>query len=106
MGENLKVLEEFYEFYKGQAGEDFQMDLGEFSRICRTPFRFLKKEMTDGTLDPYRLQYLGTFTIPESRIKFSHSTLDKKLSEGLISERRYKERKQLLNRYVKEKHVG
>ena len=70
MGENLKALEEFYEYYKGKAGEDFQMDFGDFCRVCRTPFRFLKKEMTDGTLDPYRLQYLGTFTIPENRIKF------------------------------------
>ena len=106
MGENLKALEEFYEYYKGKAGKDFQMDFGDFCRVCRTPFRFLKKEMTDGTLDPYRLQYLGTFTIPENRIKFSHTTLDNKLKDGLISERRYKERKQLLNRHVKEKHVG
>lgn len=106
MAKQLTVIEGFYEFYKENIDKNLELDFKDFDNVCRGPFRYIKDRMTEGDLEPYRLQYLGTFLIPESRIKYSNSTLDKKLKDGLISQRRYDERKKILSRYEKEKHLG
>lgn len=97
---NQSAVEEFYEIYK----EDFHGDFKDLDDIVRGPFRFLKSELTKGTLKPYRLQYFGTFSIPRPRIFYAKKNLTEKFSEGLISESKYSERMELLNRYNEEEH--
>ena len=48
MGNHLKVIEDFYEYAK-EAGI-YNGSFGEFDRILRGPFQFIKKGLTDGTI--------------------------------------------------------
>ena len=98
---NQSAVEEFYEIYK----EGFHGDFKDLDNIVRGPFRYFKSELTQGTLKPYRLQYFGTFSIPRPRIFHAKKKLTEKLSEGLISESKYSERMELLNRYNEKEHT-
>lgn len=98
---NQSTIEEFYEIYK----ERLHLDFGSFDRIVQGPFRHLKKEMSEGTLKPYRLQYFGTFSIPRPRIYHAKKKLSEKLEQGLISESKYSERMHIINRYNEEEHT-
>lgn len=101
MARASNLVEDFYEFYK----ESTTLDSGDFFRVCRAPFRHIKEEFSKGSLKPFRLQYLGTFSIPAHRVKYSLKCIEEKFNNGLMSEKKYLERKELLERYEKEDHT-
>lgn len=100
MGNRLTTIEEFYELVK----EDFHGDFRDLDGIVRGPFRHLKKELTEGTLKPYRFQYFGTFFIPRPRVFYAKKNLTEKYSQGLVSEEKFTKRMETLLKYVEEDH--
>lgn len=100
MGNRLSEIEEFYEFYK----EETNLDIGTLRDIIRAPFSFLKSEMSQGTLKPYRFQYFGTFFIPKNRVAYAKKNLENSLQQGKIDKAKYDKRLETLNKYVEENH--
>ena len=89
------LIEEFY----NAEGKDYNISLEECKLICNSPFKFVKEILGRGILKNIRLQYFGVFEVSSSRVKYSKKTLEENYNKGLISEKRYKERKETLNNY-------
>lgn len=102
MGNHLKVIEDFYEYAK-EAGI-YNGSFGEFDRILRGPFQFIKKGLTDGTMEPYRLQHFATFFIPKTRIYYSKVNVQKRYDEGLLGTEKYNKKMEMYGRYKEEDH--
>ena len=89
------LIEEFYNV----EGKNYNVSLEECKLICNAPFKFVKEILGRGILKNIRLQYFGVFEVSSSRVKYSRKTLEENYSKGLISEKRYKERKEILDGY-------
>lgn len=89
------LLEEFYK----EEGHKFDITLEECSLICSSPFKLTKEVLSRGLLKNIRLQYLGVFEVMAGRVQYSLKSLEKNYSESKISEKRYKERKEVLSNY-------
>lgn len=85
------------EFHRTSDYND--IPLGEFKLICNSPFKFVRKVFSEGTLKDIRFQYLGVFEVSASRVKYSKKTLQENYDNQLISEKRYTERMKVLNNY-------
>jgi hypothetical protein len=89
------LIEEFYNI----EGKNYNISLEECKLICNSPFKFVKEIFSRGMLKNIRLQYFGVFEVSSSRVKYSSKTLEESYTKGLISEKRYKERKEILDKY-------
>ena len=89
------LIEEFYNV----EGKNYNVSLEECKLICNAPFKFVKEILGRGILKNIRLQYFGVFEVSSSRVKYSRKTLEENYNKGLISEKRYKERKEILENY-------
>lgn len=101
MARKSEVISKFYEL----ACEEFDLTEEQVTEICKAPFKFIAEQMAVGDMKPYRLQNFGTFFIPPTRMRFAKKSLDEKLQNGLISEVRYNNRKETLNKYEEEDHT-
>ena len=94
----MTLIEEFYEENKHKYSD---IPLSEFTSICNSPFKFIREVINRGLLKNIRLQYFGVFEIMPSRVKYSLQSLENNYTKGVISEKRYKERKEILSNYEK-----
>ena len=100
MAGQLSPIEEFYELHK----EDFHGSFRDFDGIVRGPFRFLKRQMAEGTMEPYRLQHFATFFIPKTRLYYSKIHVQRKYDEGLLGTEKYNQKMTMYERYKEEDH--
>ena len=91
-----RLIEEFYEEQKLVYPD---ITIAEFNIICNSPFKFVKYIINKGILKNIRLQYFGVFEVIPSRVKYSLKTLEENFKKGTISEKRYTDRKEVLERY-------
>jgi len=89
------LIEEFYNI----KGKNYSVSIEECKLICNSPFKFVKEILNRGILKNIRLQYFGVFEVSSSRVKYSKKSLEESYAKGLIPEKRYKERKEVLNNY-------
>lgn len=89
------IIEEFYDKEK----DNYNLSLKEFNLICKAPFLLVKEVMNKGILKDIRFQYFGIFKVSSNRVKYTLSSLEESYSKGNISEKRYLERKQILENY-------
>lgn len=89
------TFESLVDKFKEESNIDLPIE--ELQLICSSPFRFLKDNISNGVLKNTRFQYLGVFEVNKPMVKFSKKTLEEKYSQGLVSEKRYKERIEILN---------
>ena len=94
----MTLIEEFYEENKDTYPD---IPLNEFSVICNSPFKLVREVINRGVLKNIRLQYFGVFEVMPSRVKYSLQSLENNYTKGVISEKRYKERKEILSNYEK-----
>ena len=94
----MTLIEEFYEENKHKYSD---IPLSEFTSICNSPFKFIREVINRGLLKNIRLQYFGVFEVMPSRVKYSLQSLENNYTKGVISEKRYKERKEILSSYEK-----
>ena len=92
----MTLIEEFYEENKHKYSD---IPLSEFTSICNSPFKFIREVINRGLLKNIRLQYFGVFEVMPSRVKYSLQSLENNYTKGVVSEKRYKERKEILERY-------
>ena len=92
----MTLIEEFYEENKHTYPD---IPLSEFNNICNSPFKLVREVMNRGLLKNIRLQYFGVFEIMPSRVKYSLQNLESNYTKGVVSEKRYKERKEILSSY-------
>lgn len=92
---NVANIEEYYNEVKDQ----YDIDLEHFKFICNTPFRFVKKIMSSGVLSNIRIQYLGTFEVSPSRVRFSKKSTQENYDLNLISKVKYESKMKILNSY-------
>ena len=90
------LVEEFYEEIKNTYPD---IPLNEFRIICNSPFKFIKEVINRGVLKNVRLQYFGVFEVMPSRVKYSLQSLENNFKDNKISEKRYLERKEVLENY-------
>lgn len=100
MGNQLSPIEEFYEVYK----ENFHGDFRVLDGIVRGPFKYIKKGLSEGSMQPYRLQHFATFFIPKTRIYYSKVNIQKRYDEGLLGTEKYKKKMETYERYKEEDH--
>ena len=94
----MTLIEEFYEENKHKYSD---IPLSEFTSICNSPFKFIREVINRGLLKNIRLQYFGVFEVMPSRVKYSLQSLENNYTKGVVSEKRYKERKEILSSYEK-----
>lgn len=94
----MTLIEEFYEENKHKYSD---IPLSEFTSICNSPFKFIREVINRGLLKNIRLQYFGVFEVMPSRVKYSLQSLENNYTKGVVSEKRYKERKEILSNYEK-----
>lgn len=94
----MTLIEEFYEENKHKYSD---IPLSEFTSICNSPFKFIREVINRGLLKNIRLQYFGVFEVMPSRVKYSLQSLENNYAKGVVSEKRYKERKEILSSYEK-----
>ena len=92
----MTLIEEFYEENKHKYSD---IPLSEFTSICNSPFKFIREVINRGLLKNIRLQYFGVFEVMPSRVKYSLQSLENNYTKGVVSEKRYKERKEILSNY-------
>ena len=92
----MTLIEEFYEENKHKYSD---IPLNEFTSICNSPFKFIREVINRGLLKNIRLQYFGVFEVMPSRVKYSLQSLENNYTKGVVSEKRYKERKEILSSY-------
>lgn len=94
----MTLIEEFYEENKHKYSD---IPFSEFTSICNSPFKFIREVINRGLLKNIRLQYFGVFEVMPSRVKYSLQSLENNYTKGVVSEKRYKERKEILSNYEK-----
>lgn len=94
----MTLIEEFYEENKHKYSD---IPLNEFTSICNSPFKFIREVINRGLLKNIRLQYFGVFEVMPFRVKYSLQSLENNYTKGVVSEKRYKERKEILSNYEK-----
>lgn len=92
---NVTNIEEYYEEVKNR----YDIDLEHFKFICNTPFRFVKKVMSSSILDSVRIQYLGTFEVAGSRVKYYKRIIQEKYERGEITKERYESKMKMFESY-------
>lgn len=91
----------FEEFYQQERNKYPGLPKDQFKIICTSPWEFLKQEIKSGALNTIRFKYFGVFQVYPGRAKAQLKKLDRLLEEGQMTEKRHKEVKVMLNRYLK-----
>ena len=102
MANHLKLIEDFYEFAKEEG--IYNGPFGEFDRILRGPFKYIKQGLSTVTMEPYRLQHFATFFITKTRIYYYKVNVQKRYDEGLLGTEKYKQKMEMYERYKEEDH--
>ena len=89
------IIEEYWEEVKDQYDIPFE----EFKLVCRTPFKFAKEIMSSGILKNIRFKYFGVFEVSGSRVHYCKKSLESNYEKGVISEKHYTKRLNVLNNY-------
>lgn len=99
IGNSASYIEDFY----NKEGHKYNISLEECKLICSSPFKLAKEVLNRGLLKNIRFQYLGTFEVMKRRVKYSLQSLENNFKENKISEKRYLERKKVLENYEENK---
>ena len=98
MASNIyNLIEQFHK----EEGSKYDITLEECKLICSSPFKLIKEVLSRGLLKNIRLQYFGTFEVLGRRVHYSLQSLERNYQENKISEKRYLEKKEILERYEK-----
>lgn len=96
MGLSTNLIEEFY----NTVGKEHDLTLEECKLVCTSPFKLVKEVLSRGLLKDIRLQYFGVFEVVPARVKYSLARLKESYSKGTISEKRFTERREILESYA------
>lgn len=89
------MIQEFYNKYF----KDSQIKEEEIKLICSSPFIMMKDLLNRDILKDIRFQYFGLFEFSKIRAKYVLKSIEKSYRDGLLSERKYLERKKVLEKY-------
>lgn len=93
------LINEFYEVYKNEFTGLSKEDI---KKICYTPFKHLKEEMSSDELPEIRLRYFGLFKVHPSRAKHKLRSIKERFKLHKISPKQYFKDKAILEKYLEQ----
>lgn len=91
----MNLVEKFWEL----KGVEYGIPIEEFKLVCYSPFKYIKRVISEGLMIDLRIIYFGEFKVSGARLKHNKNSLEKGYVEGSISEEIYKKRMAILNNY-------
>ncbi len=88
------------EFFEKERSKYPGLTKGQMKSICFAPWIFLKEEIKSGELNEVRFKYFGVFRVYPGRAKAQLAKLDRLLSEGSMTKKRYEKLKIILTKYL------
>lgn len=96
---NKELLDEFYETHLDSFPEITKEQVKD---IIDSKFYILYRIMVEGNYTSYRIKYLGNFKMYYKRAKTVLEKAKNALDKGLITEKHYNERTQILIKHINE----